>query len=67
MLFLHCPIHRIIRKGFLSMLRTTNRCSNSPRNNDNNKGYNISEFNMIATYKHPIDIGWNNRYWNFQS
>ena len=65
-LFFHRPIHRIIRKGFFSMLHATNRCYNSPRNNNDNKGYNISELYMIATYKHPIDIGWNNRYWIFQ-
>ena len=66
MLLFHSPIHRIISKGFFSMLHATNRRCNSPRNNNNNKGYNRSKFYMTPTYKHPIDIGWNNRYWNFQ-
>lgn len=44
------------------MLRSTNRCYNSPRNNSNNKDHHIPEFYMMPTYKHPIDIWWNNGY-----
>ena len=66
MLFFHRPIHRIIRKAFFLILHTANRSSNSPCNNSDNKDHNILEFYMMPTYKHPINIGWNNGYWIFQ-
>ena len=65
-LFFHRPIHRIMCKGFFLILHTINRRSNSSRNNNDNKHYDISKFYMMPTYKHPIDIWWNNGYRAFQ-
>lgn len=60
--FFHCPIHRIICKRFFFILHATNRSGNNPHYNSDNKDHNIPEFYVITTYRHLIDIEWNNSY-----
>ena len=65
-LFLHRPIHGIMRKRFFLIFQTTNRSSNSPHQNNGYNSHNISKFDMMPSYKHSIYIGWNNGYWMLQ-